>query len=57
MQVMLASGLASGWLEWGDKHYEFRDAPTYYEKNWGAGFPSRWFWVQCNVFDGYAMSG
>lgn len=47
----MAHGTASGWLQWGDKRYEFRDAPAYGEKNWGAGFPSKWHWVQCNSFD------
>ena len=32
--------------------YEFQDAPSYAEKNWGGGFPSKWHWVQCNSFDG-----
>ncbi|CAO2825942.1 unnamed protein product [Amaranthus hypochondriacus] len=22
------------------------------KKNWGAGFPKKWFWIQCNVFEG-----
>ena len=21
-------------------------------RNWGAGFPLRWFWLQCNTFEG-----
>eukprot|EP00803_Ostreobium_quekettii_P009211 evm.model.scf_772EXC.8 EVM.evm.TU.scf_772EXC.8 scf_772EXC:60971-64254(+) len=52
-QVLMSHGLASGWFKWGDRMYNFRDAPSYYEKNWGAGFPSKWFWVQCNDFDGH----
>ncbi|KAL6747380.1 tocopherol cyclase-domain-containing protein [Haematococcus lacustris] len=51
-QVMMSHGLASGWLQWGDRRYEFRDAPTYAEKNWGGGFPSKWHWLQCNTWDG-----
>lgn len=51
-QVLMAHGLASGWLEWGGRRYEFQDAPSYAEKNWGGGFPSKWHWVQCNSFDG-----
>lgn len=47
----MAHGLASGWFEWGGQRYEFSDAPTYAEKNWGGGFPSKWAWVQCNSFD------
>jgi len=23
------------------------------EKNWGAALPSKWYWTQCNTFDGY----
>lgn len=23
------------------------------EKNWGAALPSKWYWTQCNSFDGY----
>jgi tocopherol cyclase len=49
-QIMMSHGEATGWLEWGGKRYAFERAPTYYEKNWGAGFPKRWFWVQCNSF-------
>lgn len=51
-QVCMASGLSTGWIEWGGKRYEFENAPSYSEKNWGGGFPRKWFWVQCNVFDG-----
>lgn len=52
-QVLMSHGLATGWFEWGGKRYEFNDAPSYSEKNWGGGFPSKWCWVQCNSFDGY----
>ena len=52
-QVLMSHGLASGWFEWGGQRYEFLDAPTYAEKNWGGGFPSKWHWVQCNTFDGH----
>uniref|UniRef100_A0A061SAE0 Tocopherol cyclase n=1 Tax=Tetraselmis sp. GSL018 TaxID=582737 RepID=A0A061SAE0_9CHLO len=51
-QILMAHGEATGWLEWGDERYEFESAPAYSEKNWGGGFPKRWFWVQCNSFDG-----
>ncbi len=51
-QVLMAEGLATGWLEWGGQRYDFVDAPAYAEKNWGGGFPSKWCWVQCNSFDG-----
>lgn len=35
----------AGWIEWGGKRYEFEDAPSYSEKNWGGSFPLKWFWV------------
>ena len=47
----MAHGRSSGRIEWGGQTYEFEDAPSYAEKNWGAGFPRRWFWVQCNSFE------
>ena len=50
-QVLMALGFADGWIEWQDKRYEFRSAPTYSEKNWGGAFPSKWFWINCNCFD------
>lgn len=49
-QICMASGLSTGWIEWDGERYEFENAPSYSEKNWGAAFPRRWFW--CNVFDG-----
>ncbi|KAJ0540278.1 putative tocopherol cyclase [Helianthus annuus] len=51
-QICMAGGLSTGWIEWGDERYEFENAPSYCEKNWGGGFPRKWFWVQCNVFKG-----
>lgn len=51
-QICMAGGLSTGWIEWDDQRYEFEDAPSYSEKNWGGSFPQRWFWVQCNVFEG-----
>ncbi|CAA7410103.1 unnamed protein product [Spirodela intermedia] len=51
-QVCMAGGLSTGWIEWDGERFEFEDAPSYSEKNWGAGFPRKWFWVQCNVFKG-----
>jgi tocopherol cyclase len=49
-QVLMAHGLATGWVEWNDTRYEFVDAPAYAEKNWGRAFPQKWFWMQCNAF-------
>jgi tocopherol cyclase len=51
-QVLMSHGLATGWLQWGDTRYEFADAPFYAEKNWGGAFPRKWFWVQCNAWEG-----
>ncbi|PKI31384.1 hypothetical protein CRG98_048228 [Punica granatum] len=42
----------AGWIEWDGKRFEFQNAPSYSEKNWGGAFPRKWFWVQCNVFEG-----
>lgn len=50
-QVLMAHGLATGWAEWCGQRYEFHQAPTYLEKNWGGGFPERWFWIQANAFE------
>lgn len=51
-QICMAGGLSTGWIEWDGERFEFENAPSYSEKNWGAGFPKKWFWVQCNVFEG-----
>ncbi|MEB3829066.1 tocopherol cyclase family protein [Phormidium sp. CCY1219] len=50
-QILMAHGLATGWIEWGDRRYEFTEAPAYSEKNWGGAFPEKWFWINCNCFD------
>uniref|UniRef100_A0A1D1Z1Z3 Putative tocopherol cyclase, chloroplastic n=1 Tax=Anthurium amnicola TaxID=1678845 RepID=A0A1D1Z1Z3_9ARAE len=51
-QTCMAGGLSTGWIEWDGERFEFEDALSYSEKNWGGGFPRKWFWVQCNVFEG-----
>lgn len=48
---MMARGLASGWIEWDGQRTEVHQAPAYWEKNWGGGFPDKWFWVQCNSWE------
>eukprot|EP00898_Chlorokybus_atmophyticus_P002292 jgi/Chlat1/3063/Chrsp21S03318 len=53
-QILMSHGLSTGWVEWGRTRYEFKDAPSYSEKNWGGSFPKRWFWIQCNAFKGMA---
>ncbi len=50
-QILMAHGLASGWIDWNGKVYEFSNAPAYSEKNWGGAFPEKWFWLNCNSFD------
>ncbi len=52
-QILMAHGLASGFVDWDHSIYEFQNAPVYIEKNWGRAFPSKWFWLQCNAFDNY----
>lgn len=52
-QVTLADARATGYIEWKDKLYQFDNVPFYAEKNWGGTFPIKWYWVQCNSFDGY----
>lgn len=51
-QILMAHGLASGWIDWNGKTYHFINAPAYGEKNWGGAFPQKWFWLNCNSFDG-----
>jgi tocopherol cyclase len=51
-QVLMAHGLATGWIEWQGHRYEFNQAPAYSEKNWGYSFPEKWFWLNCNCFAG-----
>ncbi len=50
-QILMAHGLATGWIDWNGKRYEFTNAPAYSEKNWGGSFPQKWFWFNCNAFD------
>jgi tocopherol cyclase len=50
-QILLAHGLATGWIEWQGQRYDFTNAPAYSEKNWGRSFPEKWFWINCNSFD------
>ncbi|WP_036485872.1 tocopherol cyclase family protein [Myxosarcina sp. GI1] len=50
-QVLMAHGLATGWIDWQGQVYNFTDAPAYSEKNWGSSFPQKWFWINCNSFN------
>ncbi|MBW4583256.1 MAG: tocopherol cyclase [Tildeniella nuda ZEHNDER 1965/U140] len=51
-QILMAHGLATGWIEWNGQRYDFENAPAYSEKNWGGAFPQKWFWLNCNSFEG-----
>ncbi|MBW4556448.1 MAG: tocopherol cyclase family protein [Trichormus sp. ATA11-4-KO1] len=51
-QILMAHGLASGEIDWNGQIYEFTNAPAYGEKNWGGAFPQKWFWLNCNSFEG-----
>ncbi|KAK2446232.1 tocopherol cyclase, chloroplastic [Trifolium repens] len=51
-QICMGGGLSTGWIEWDGERIEFENAPSYSEKNWGGAFPRKWFWAQCNVFEG-----
>lgn len=51
-QITMAHGLATGWIEWRGERYQFANAPAYSEKNWGSSFPQKWFWLNCNSFNG-----
>ncbi len=50
-QVLMAYGLATGYIDWNGKIYEFENTPAYSEKNWGYSFPESWFWLNCNSFN------
>lgn len=39
-----------GWIEWDGERFEFENAPSYSEKNWGGGFPRKWYWVCFSIF-------
>ncbi|CAL5225421.1 g8236 [Coccomyxa viridis] len=50
-QVLMAKGTATGSIDWGGKRYDFKDALAYAEKNWGAGFPKKWWWIVSSSFE------
>jgi tocopherol cyclase len=52
-QITLADARATGTVIWKGTTYTFTDAPFYAEKNWGAALPRKWYWTQCNSFEGY----
>ena len=49
-------GKASGTVEFNGETWTFDDAQLYAERNWGAGFPERWWWGQAHDFDGADVS-
>jgi tocopherol cyclase len=49
-------GRASGSVEFDGQRWDFTDATLYAERNWGAGFPLRWWWGQAHDFDGADVS-
>jgi tocopherol cyclase len=49
-------GKASGTATCGGERWTFTDATLYCERNWGAGFPLRWWWGQAHDFGGDDVS-
>jgi len=47
----ILGGVARGTARVGEQSWTFDDAAVYAEKNWGAGFPKRWWWGQAQGFD------
>lgn len=45
-------GTATGHVGVTGDRWSFDGAPVYAERNWGAGFPDRWWWGQAHDFDG-----
>jgi len=45
-----ASARMTGWIDWGARHIEVRDAPAYQDRNWGKSFPRWWVWLVSNHF-------
>ncbi len=43
-------GTASGEVQFGDDIWRLDGAKLYTERNWGAGFPKRWWWGQAHDF-------
>ena len=56
-QVTLADARATGSVTWKNTTYTFDNQPFYAEKNWGKALPSKWYWTQCNSFEGYMDPG
>ena len=43
-------GRASGTVTYGEQSWTFDNAKLYAERNWGKGFPLRWWWGQAHDF-------
>lgn len=43
-------GRATGTVQYAGESWSFTDAKLYAERNWGAGFPLRWWWGQAHDF-------
>jgi len=49
-------GTASGEVTCGDDRWSLDGMTAYAERNWGKGFPERWWWGQAHDFDGADVS-
>lgn len=49
-------GCAAGDVEFDGERWVFDDAKLYTERNWGTGFPARWWWGQAHDFGDYDVS-
>ena len=47
----MLDGSATGEISLADETWAINDSQLYAEKNWGAGFPLRWWWGQAHGFD------
>jgi len=50
-QPHVLGGGVTGTLVLGGESWDLDGADVYAEKNWGAGFPERWWWGQAQAFD------
>ena len=48
---VVLSAAASGHVRAGDLSLDLSRAPAYAEKNWGRGFPDRWWWGHAAAFE------
>jgi tocopherol cyclase len=46
----------AGTLVAGEERWDLAEATAYAEKNWGDGFPSRWWWGEAHDFGGDAVT-